>query len=408
MLLIKQMREGCGRSRFRSNFSLLAVASAAVLACGAEKDAGAPASGSSGTGGASSLSSGGSSGGSVSSSGAATGGIVSSGGSTNGGGTQTGGTPSATGGASQGGMSGAGSAGMAGAAMGGAATGGAAAAGATSGGASGAGAGDGGAGQGGAAGSAGSSGLPSVAELFPATGPDGALDGRLVTMPCADNSTAEDCVTQGAYYRGKRIDCAGGALDVLHTYPVAGTSGKVYGVTLHFYGIVEAKNYGNGVMREASARPGTQDSGSMPTPWATAAAGHTYPASTYNTYEIRVDDDKGHEAGVYYLNADTSEGHWTYVLNYSKQISVIGGGKVRVRTYDQNCKQIKNCGNPNKYPCEAKANSRVIDVSSVMPAPAKESATMGGLLQPALISDRDANNAGQWLLIDVVSVDSVK
>ena len=33
--------------------------------------------------------------------------------------------------------------------------------------------------------------------------------------------------------------------------------------------------------------------------------------------------------------------------------------------------------------------------------------TMGGLLQPHLTTERDANNAGQWLLVDVVSVDSV-
>ena len=96
------------------------------------------------------------------------------------------------------------------------------------------------------------------------------------------------------------------------------------------------------------------------------------------------------------------EGHWSYVINYGKQITVYGGGTVRVRNYDRNCRQIKNCGSVDSYPCAAKSNARVITIpATVMPAlPA------GALVQPNVISSRSADNAGQWLLIDVESVDS--
>jgi hypothetical protein len=171
-------------------------------------------------------------------------------------------------------------------------------------------------------------------------------------------------------------------------------------------------------MREATGRPPnlpeTTGAGATPTPWATAPAGHTYPVSDYNTNEVRVCRTRacatGDEVAVYYLNADTSEGHWSFVLNYEKDITVIGGGSVRVRNYDRNCRQIKNCG-PNGTPanqCATMSNRRVIsNVSSAMPAPANGSATVGGLSQPGLVPERDAASAGQWLLIDVVRVNSV-
>lgn len=312
---------------------------------------------------------------------APTGGIAATGGAAH-----TGGAATMTGGATAtGGAPSSGGASVAGGGAGGATPGGASSGGATS------------------AGAGGQGSLPTVAELFPSDGPDGALDGRLVTMPCASNGTSDDCTPSGAYYRSKLIACSGNVLDVSHTYPVGGVEGQKYKVTFHFYGVVEPRDYGPDVMREASNRPGNQDSGAMPTPWAVAKAGHKYSPADYDTYELRIDDQNDQEVAAYYLNADTMQGHWTYALNFSKQIEVIGGGRVRARIYDQNCKGIKNCGNPGTYPCESKA--RTIDVSKAEPKPAATPATEGGLLQPALIPERNANNAGQWLLIDVVSVD---
>ena len=254
--------------------------------------------------------------------------------------------------------------------------------------------------------------LPSVSQLFP-SGAAGSLDGRLLTMPCAEeNSSGTDCATS-AWYRQAPIHCSGGALNVVHDYPVAGNSGTRYNVTVRIWGIVEAKNYGTGVTRETTGRPANTNTGSPPTPFAWANGGHTYPPSDYNTYEIRVYNpgpvSQANEVRVYYLNADTQEGHWTYVLNYQKPIQVVGGGTVRVRTYDRNCRQIKNCG-PSGTPanlCGTVANQRIVSLAGADPMPTTAPAPSGGLMRPNLVTTRSANASGQWLLIDVVSVDSI-
>jgi hypothetical protein len=263
----------------------------------------------------------------------------------------------------------------------------------------------------------GTASLPiTVSELFP-VGPFGSLDGRLVTFPCGDdNPLGTDCASGGAWYRNAQsqpvfVACSGGALNVNHVFPVAGNPGTSYSVTLHFYGIVEPKVYGSGVTREAApGRPANTDSGSPPTPFATAAGGHAYSASDHNSYELRVCTTPtcatNSEIAVYYLNADTRQGQWTYVLNFEKTISVIGGGSVRVRRYDSNCRQIKNCG-PEGTPanlCAQKANARIINVSGANPVPLNAWAAQGGLTQPALVPQRPAGSSGQWFYIDVVSV----
>jgi hypothetical protein len=269
--------------------------------------------------------------------------------------------------------------------------------------------------------------LPTIPELFPTSGSVGSFDGRLLLMPCGDNNeSGTDCGGGGAYYTTAgstatptRITCSGSALNVNQVFYVGGETGKMYNVTVHFYGIAEPKVYGNGITRDAgTGRPGgtttTTGTGTLPTAWATAPGGHSYPASDYNTNEIRVCRTRAcataDETNVYYLNADTSQGHWTYVLNYEKDIVVVGGGSIRVRNYDQNCREIKNCG-PSGAPatdCATLANRRIIDVSAANPKPATTAAPMGGLLQPNLISERPAGSSGQWLLIDVVKINSVQ
>jgi hypothetical protein len=358
---------------------------------------GGTASGGSGTGGRGP--------GGAGSGGAGTGGSGATG--TGGGGTagRSGTGGAATGGAATGGR-GTGGAATGGAATGGAATGGAATGGAATGGAATGGAATGGRGTGGM-GTGGA--LITVAELFPA-GASGSLDGRLMTVPCNEsNPTGTDCQSAGVYSQGVLYACSAAPINVVQNFPVAGTPGARYVVALHFYGIVGPKNYGPSVVREASSRPGSQDTGASPTPFATAPAGHAYPGSDYETYEIRVLNQTGQEEAVYYLNADTSEGHFTYVLNFEKLIDVIGGGTVRLRYYDNNCRIIKNCGPSGTAAsqCAATANRRVIDVSAANPAPAAAPANEFGLLQPNLSTARGAEASGQWLLIDVVRVVSM-
>jgi hypothetical protein len=228
----------------------------------------------------------------------------------------------------------------------------------------------------------------------------GKLDGFFVSTPCGEESgSTDDCSSGGWIYEGKNHACAGGKLDTdfddtkaLMDFPVTGEAGKIYTATMHFYGVMEPKNYGNNVTRESgTTRPGNGNP-SMPAPFATGPAGVSYASSNYNTYEIHVINDKGAEVKVYFINSDTSEGHYTYAIDYERPIEIVGGGKVHVRIRDDNCRQIKNCGTGGA-PCDAKART-ITGVSAAMPAVT--------VAQPGL--GKATNSSGQWFVIDVKTI----
>ena len=147
----------------------------------------------------------------------------------------------------------------------------------------------------------------------------------------------------GWIYLGQSHACAGGLSDANIYHDIGGEPGVGYLATLHFYGIVAPKNYGNGVTRDAgSGRPDLN--GGTPTPWGAAAGNHEYPGSNYETFELRVEDENQQEVAVYYLNTDTQEGHYTMLLDFEKIVPIIGGGRVHFRHFDTNCRIIKNCG----------------------------------------------------------------
>lgn len=315
--------------------------------------------------------------------------VGTSGSTTTGGNTGTSGSTSTAGQTTTGGASaGSGSGGAsAGSASGG--TGGGSAGGAMSGGTGGSSAGTGGA-SGGTAGAGGGGADVSV----------GKLNGMLVMTPCEDTPSTDDCNSGGWIYEGQTHGCVGGQLDTdvaatktLLDFPVTGEAGKVYVATMHFYGVMEPKVYGNSATREAGAtRPNVGATPSTPDPFATAPAGATYPESHYNTYELHIIDNMGKELKQYYINSDTQEGHYTFGINYERKIEVVGGGKVHVRILDTNCRQIKNCGTGG-YPCASKA--RTIDLSGASPMPT-------GLQQPGL--GKAADHAGQWFFINVKNI----
>ena len=271
-------------------------------------------------------------------------------------------------------------------------------------------------GSGGAGGSAGEC-LIGINELFPPVIPTGqftglsgtqnpsgasprSFDGYLLQEPC--NTTAcDDCGSAGWVYDGIRTSCNSTGLNAVQNFTVGGVPGQRYRVTLHFYGIVEPKDYGILVTRAAgSTRPNNLDTGATPPPFAYAIGNPTYRGSDYNTYELHVVDNTGAEVCSYFLNSDTLEGHWTYVLNYERTIDVIGGGRIRMRSYDRNCRSIKNCyAGGEQGPCTATGcndKARLVDVSQANPQPS-------GLMQPGL-GNNSPGNCGQWLFIDVTNV----
>ena len=248
-------------------------------------------------------------------------------------------------------------------------------------------------GTGGAGGSGGGSG-GAIGELV------GELDGRLMQFPCADTPSTDDCSGLGYVVDGVVTPCVAGRSEMVLDHPITGTPGARYLVTMHFYGIMEPKVLGSGVTREAPIGTFANRNGGDPLPWATAPAGTVTPISTYSPYEIRVHDDAGQEIAQYYLNADLAEGHWTFVIDFEKTIEVVGGGFVRLRRLDNNCRLIKNCGAAPGFPCDVKA--RVIDLGEAEPPPPDPGPFPAGFNQPGL--NQNANHAGQWWMIDVTAV----
>jgi hypothetical protein len=254
--------------------------------------------------------------------------------------------------------------------------------------------------------------VPSIAELFPAVvptdqssgldgdpSPEGAparsLDGYLLQVPCMDTD-CDDCISAGWAYEGIITPCTI-ATDTVQNFWVGGTPGMRYRVTLHFYGVVGPKNYGSVVTRaSAPQRPMNLDTGADPPPWAYAEGSPMIRQSDYDSFEIHVVDHQGQDVCSYFVNSDTAEGHWTYILNYEKTIDVIGAGRIRVRYYDRNCRLIKNCVVGDAGSCaNCTTRTRTVDTSTANPQPV-------GLEQPGL--GNDAANSGQWLYVDVTNV----
>jgi hypothetical protein len=269
-------------------------------------------------------------------------------------------------------------------------------AGSSPGGSAGAGGSGGSGGSGGAGGATGGGGAGGSAPAVSV----GKLDGMTVMTPCNDSQT-DDCDGGGWIYEGTTNPCVGGNLDTDATpgnkleFAVTGEMGKRYMAKMHFYGVMEPKNYGPNATREAgNTRPNVQGNPSTPVPFATMPAGMNYRTSDYNTYEVHTYDETGAELMQYFINSDTMEGHYTFAISYEKDIEIVGGGKVKVRIFDDNCRMIKNCtdgGSVND--CNSKARS--VDVAGAMPAPT-------GLMQPGL--GKAANQSGQWFFIDVKEI----
>ena len=190
-------------------------------------------------------------------------------------------------------------------------------------------------------------------------------------------------------------DCVGGNSDAVLDHDVGGIAGQTYDITLHFYGIVEPKDYGSLAMRESlGVRPNVEANPSLPAPFAIAPGGHDPRTSDYMTYEVRVSNQAGSEVAAYYLNSDTSEGHYSFAVSYERTIAAVGGGVIRFRAFDDNCRIIKNCGTGDGGGnCAPKA--RNVNISAANPQPT-------ALDQPGL--GVAPQHSGQWLLIDVVNI----
>jgi hypothetical protein len=228
----------------------------------------------------------------------------------------------------------------------------------------------------------------------------GSLDGHLFTAACGDLPNADDCSVEGWRSNGGPLNvCVGGRFDAVIDFPVGGEPGAVYDVAMHVYGVMEPRNYGNVVTRDASGSP-SRAAGGSPTPFASMAAGAGNYLSTgdnnYTTYELHVLDAAGQERRVHFFNADTQTGHYTFGISYEKTIELIGGGSVVLQVQSANCRIMKNCGNGG-FPCMGKTRS--IDISAADPPPQN-----GSLIQPGL--GKNPEHSGQWFLLDALSFEA--
>jgi hypothetical protein len=248
------------------------------------------------------------------------------------------------------------------------------------------------------AGAGGAPALPPELDLEELVGP---IDGHLFVVPCGDTPNTDDCNGFGwtSTFQDPGVNhvCVGNParLDAVINFPVGGEAGTVYDVDMHFYGVMEPRQYAN-VTREAGGGSPSREAGGTPTPFATLNAGATnYLAgdNNYNTYELHVLNQDAQEVAVYFLNADAGDGHYTLGIDYAKTLQLVGGGTLRLQIADANCRQIKNCGTNAGVPCTPKARS--IDISDAVPQPAANA-----LQQPGL--GRDPEHSGQWFLIDVL------
>jgi hypothetical protein len=236
---------------------------------------------------------------------------------------------------------------------------------------------------GGSAGATGTAGAGGGGSLL---GIVGTFDGFLFTAPCGDGGTGYDCLNTG---------CTNGSpKTTMMDFPIGGTTGAKYNVTVRVKGVVEAKNY-SGCTRAVSGNLVYDANGGNL--W---CSGGTVPDSTYNSYEINVFSQAsgGTAMGAYRLNSrdGTSEGHQSWPLNYEATFTVIGGGRIQWRVYDSNCRQIMNCG-PGAGSSTCMSPATISLAGSTPAAPTS-------FMQPFRGTGATASAYGQWVFIDVTNV----
>lgn len=223
----------------------------------------------------------------------------------------------------------------------------------------------------------------------------GKLDGFLFIAPCGDGGTGYDCLNSAAVPAPQNSPTCNNQQPKTTTmdFPIGGAAGKIYDMTVHVYGVVEAKNYQNGMRRDGNNMNASATGGDF---W---HVGGTAPNSTYNTYEFHVTPAvAGATANDYFLNSrnGTGEGHESWGLNYTATFPVTGGGKLNFKIYDSNCRQIMNCGpGTGSSTCAA---PRSIDLSATDPKPP------ASFTQPFVGGAPGGKATGQWVYIDVTAV----
>ncbi len=166
----------------------------------------------------------------------------------------------------------------------------------------------------------------------------GTLNGAMYLGACGNNSNQTVCQTGGGMAcpaKNPMDPALGGKLTTDKTITLGGDPAKVYTITLHVQGEVEAKGYSNGMDQN--------NSGAHPKMDGFYTGGTPQTGDDYNIYMARVSSPKQD----YFLNSIKPPGvtdHTTYLMDYTAKIKANGGATIRMTAADTNCSMIKNCG----------------------------------------------------------------
>ncbi|HET6150071.1 MAG TPA: hypothetical protein VFH68_21195 [Polyangia bacterium] len=180
-----------------------------------------------------------------------------------------------------------------------------------------------------------------------------ALIDSFILMPCFGTALA-DCVTS-------RIPCPASSDATVpyerqglvneEVFPLGGTTGRLYKLTVRVNGIAEAKYYTGGTRAAGLSAPQTPDAPEGTDTFYTG--GQPVAVNSFNVYKFIVKDADGVELQHYYLNSFPSpidgvaaayEGHATYPISFTHEIVVPGGGTFTLYSNDRNCRTVDNCG----------------------------------------------------------------
>jgi hypothetical protein len=246
------------------------------------------------------------------------GGSAGSGVATAGSGSAVAGSSSSASGSGSGGASGSGSGGASGSGSGGSGTGGA------NSGAAGTGttAGQGGGGGGGTV------DLKAVAD---------SLNGFMLVGKCLSKTAESVCQTSnnGCPPENQADPALSGVITTDKTLTVGGDPNKLYTITLHIQGEVEAKRYDGG--QDQSSQ------GASPKADGFCVGGKPNGGDFYNVYMLRTSSPKQD----YFFNSLQPPGvsnHTTYGIDYTAKVKANGGSMIRMIAADRNCSMIRNCG----------------------------------------------------------------
>jgi hypothetical protein len=162
-----------------------------------------------------------------------------------------------------------------------------------------------------------------------------------------DQKNSNDCITNGQTCNandGPNPEDKGAK--TTESWTLGGVKGQHYKVTFKFNAVSELKRYKGGHRDKAVIENDPHN-----TPLDTFYRDGSLDLTNYNVVKLRVLDENGMEKRHYYMNAapDTGaildyEGHFTWLISYTKSIVVIGGGKIEHFVEDSNCHAIDNCG----------------------------------------------------------------